>query len=215
METRMDIDRNQNGYETRGEPRGGGQGAFRRKESNYQRRVQSCQDGEKPYQERYRNAQRYNPYTIYNFSKTRNLLNWNRTHQYDNRNRGEGCADDPNDEWTKHTQMGKDPPENHFDRDSTWSEVEATQYPSAVPQPNQPVHPTQRIQQVQIYPKHQTSENIYKLLVPSRYKDLYETNPESGLLSEGNRCEQNFGLSQFIPVLIMFGADEAIFYSAL
>ncbi|KAA6367866.1 MAG: hypothetical protein EZS28_036607, partial [Streblomastix strix] len=57
-----------------------------------------------------------------NFSKIKNPLNWNRTLKYDNRNRGESWGDDPNDKWTKRTQMQKDPPENHSDKDSIWTE---------------------------------------------------------------------------------------------
>ncbi|KAA6381494.1 MAG: hypothetical protein EZS28_022977, partial [Streblomastix strix] len=90
---KIDINRNQNGFEFRGEPRGKGRGAFRGRYWNYQGRGQGYQDRDQPYQERYREAQRYNPYTKQCFSKIKNLINQNRTHKYDNRNRGESWDD--------------------------------------------------------------------------------------------------------------------------
>ncbi|KAA6396804.1 MAG: hypothetical protein EZS28_007666 [Streblomastix strix] len=56
--------------------------------------------------------------------------------------------------------MQKDPPENHSDSYSTWTEDEAPQHLVATSQPQQPVLPTQRIQQVQIQPKQQTTVQI-------------------------------------------------------
>ncbi|KAA6399183.1 MAG: hypothetical protein EZS28_005290 [Streblomastix strix] len=71
--------------------------------------------------DRYREPQKQNPYTKQAFNKTKNLLNWNSTHQYEE----EGWDDNPNDEWTKRTQMQKDQPDNHNDKDSIWTEDEA------------------------------------------------------------------------------------------
>ncbi|KAA6359193.1 MAG: hypothetical protein EZS28_045280 [Streblomastix strix] len=67
--------------------------------------------------------------------------------------RGEGLDDNPKDKWTKRTQMQKDQPENHSDRDSTWTEDEVPQNQITTSQPKQPVQQTQRIQQVQVQPK--------------------------------------------------------------
>ncbi|KAA6358847.1 MAG: hypothetical protein EZS28_045626, partial [Streblomastix strix] len=141
----------------RNEPKGREQGTFRSRDQNYQGREQGYQDRDHPYQERDRETQKYNPYTKQNFSFTNNPLKWNRTHQYDNRDRGEGWDDDPNDEWTNRTQMQKDATENHKDRDSTKTEDEASQHQVTASQPEQLVQPTQRIQQVQVQPKQQTT----------------------------------------------------------
>ncbi|KAA6366157.1 MAG: hypothetical protein EZS28_038316 [Streblomastix strix] len=103
----------------------------------------------------YREAQKYNPYTKQAFSKTKNPINWNRTHQYEDKDRGEGWDDNINDDWVKRTQMQKDPPDNHNDRDSSWTEDEAPQHHSTQPQPKQPIQQTQRVQQIQIQPKQQ------------------------------------------------------------
>ncbi|KAA6326031.1 MAG: hypothetical protein EZS28_054000, partial [Streblomastix strix] len=81
-------------------------------------------------------------------------------HQYDNRNRGEGWDDNPNDEWTKRIQMQKDPIENHSDRDSTWTEDEVPQHHVATPKSSQPAQQIQRVQQTQIQPKQQAPAQV-------------------------------------------------------
>ncbi|KAA6403685.1 MAG: hypothetical protein EZS28_000798 [Streblomastix strix] len=86
--------------------------------------------------------------------------NWNRTHQYDKRNGGEGWDDKPNDKWIKLTQMQKDTSENHCDKDSIWTEDEAPQNQIITPQPKLLVHYTQRIQQVQVQPKQQALAQV-------------------------------------------------------
>ncbi|KAA6369844.1 MAG: hypothetical protein EZS28_034628 [Streblomastix strix] len=146
---------NQNGFEIRGEPRGRGRGAYRERESNYQGRGQNYQDRDQSNQERYREAQKYNPYTKQIFSQTRNPINWNRTYQEGNWNRGEGWDDNPNDDWTKRIQMLKDQMENHSDRDSTWTEDEVTQNHVVTSQPKQLAQQTQKVQQIQVQPKQQ------------------------------------------------------------
>ncbi|KAA6385952.1 MAG: hypothetical protein EZS28_018517 [Streblomastix strix] len=105
----MGVDGNWNIFETRGEPRDRSRGALRRRDSNYYGRGQSKQDSDQLYKERYVEAQKYNPYTKQNFSNTMNLLNRNRMHQQDNRNRGDGWFDDPNDERQKYKQLEKEP----------------------------------------------------------------------------------------------------------
>ncbi|KAA6385562.1 MAG: hypothetical protein EZS28_018914 [Streblomastix strix] len=146
---------NQNGFETIGEQRGRGRGAYRGRKSNYQGRRQNYQDRDQSIQERYRKAQKYNPYTKQIFSQTKNPINWNRIHKYDNRNREEGWDENSNDDCTKRTQMQKDPPENHRDKDSTWTEDNFPEHHVATPQPKQPAQQTQRVQQVQVQPKQQ------------------------------------------------------------
>ncbi|KAA6391901.1 MAG: hypothetical protein EZS28_012575 [Streblomastix strix] len=153
--TGMDIDRNQNENETRGKPRGRSRGAFRGRDQNCQGRGQCNQDRDQLYQERYREMQMQNRYTKQNFSKPKNPLNWNRRHQYVDKNSDEGWDDNPNDDWTKRTQMQKDPSDNHNDRDSTWTEDEVPQHHVATPQPKQPAQQTQRVQQIQVQPKQQ------------------------------------------------------------
>ncbi|KAA6353541.1 MAG: hypothetical protein EZS28_050932, partial [Streblomastix strix] len=81
-------------------------------------------------------------------------------HQYDNKNRGECWGDDQNDKWTKLIQIQKDSSENYCDKDTTQMEDEAPQHLVAVPQPKQPVQHLQRLQQVQIQPKQQTSVQL-------------------------------------------------------
>ncbi|KAA6394565.1 MAG: hypothetical protein EZS28_009913 [Streblomastix strix] len=83
-ETRTDADRNYNGFETRNESRGRGRGTYRGRGNNYQGRGQNYQE------ERYRETQKFNPYTKQVFNKKKNPINWNRTHQFDDKNRGEG-----------------------------------------------------------------------------------------------------------------------------
>ncbi|KAA6314780.1 MAG: hypothetical protein EZS28_055525, partial [Streblomastix strix] len=73
--------------------------------------------------------------------RTKNPINWIRTQQYE----GESWDENPNDEWTKRTQMQKDPPDNHNDKDSTWTEDEAPQHHATPPQPKQPAQQTQRV----------------------------------------------------------------------
>ncbi|KAA6402915.1 MAG: hypothetical protein EZS28_001556 [Streblomastix strix] len=108
-ETRMDVDRNHNGFETRNESRGRGRGSYRGRGYSYQGRIQSYQDRDQSNQEeRYREAQKYDPCTMQVFNKTKNPINRNRTHQFENRNREEGWDGNPNDDWTKRTQMQKD-----------------------------------------------------------------------------------------------------------
>ncbi|KAA6358376.1 MAG: hypothetical protein EZS28_046097, partial [Streblomastix strix] len=84
-ETRMDIDRNHNRFVTRNESRGRGRGTYRGKDYSYQGRGQNYQYRDQLNQERYREAQKFNPYTKQAFNKTKNPINWNRTHQYENR----------------------------------------------------------------------------------------------------------------------------------
>ncbi|KAA6327377.1 MAG: hypothetical protein EZS28_053825, partial [Streblomastix strix] len=88
-------------------------------------------------------------------TRTKNPINWNRTHQYEDKDRGEGWDDNPNDDWIKLTQMQKDQPDNHNDRNSTWTEDEAPQHHPTPPQPKQPTQQTQRVQQIQVQPKQQ------------------------------------------------------------
>ncbi|KAA6354573.1 MAG: hypothetical protein EZS28_049899, partial [Streblomastix strix] len=66
----------------------------------------------------------------------------------------------PNDGRTILTQMQKDPPENHSDRDSNWTEDQTPQQQITAPQPKQPTPPTQRKQQVQEQPKYQIPVQI-------------------------------------------------------
>ncbi|KAA6383946.1 MAG: hypothetical protein EZS28_020529 [Streblomastix strix] len=61
-ETRTDADRNYNGFEIRNEPRGRGRRAYRGRDLNQEIRGYSYQDRDQPHQERYREAQKYNPY---------------------------------------------------------------------------------------------------------------------------------------------------------
>ncbi|KAA6363039.1 MAG: hypothetical protein EZS28_041433, partial [Streblomastix strix] len=123
---------------------------------NYQGKGSNYQERDQFNQERYREAQKYNPYTKQAFNKTKNPINWNRTHQYE----GESWDDNLNDEWTKRTQMQKDPPDNHSDRDSIWTEDEAPQHHATPPQPKQPAQQTQRVQQIQVQPKQQAPAQI-------------------------------------------------------
>ncbi|KAA6364837.1 MAG: hypothetical protein EZS28_039635, partial [Streblomastix strix] len=53
------------------------------------------------------------------FNKIKNPINWNRTHQYDDKKREEGWNDNSNDDWTKRTLILKDAPDSHSDRVST------------------------------------------------------------------------------------------------
>ncbi|KAA6396579.1 MAG: hypothetical protein EZS28_007894 [Streblomastix strix] len=112
--------------------------------------------------ERYREAQKYNPYRKQIFSQTKNPINWNRTNQNDNWNRGEGWDDNLNDDWTKRIQMRKDLMENHNDRDSTWTEYEVPQHHVAMPQLKQPAQQTQRVQQIQVQLKQQAPAQVPK-----------------------------------------------------
>ncbi|KAA6317174.1 MAG: hypothetical protein EZS28_055140, partial [Streblomastix strix] len=112
--------------------------------------------------ERYREAQKYNPYTKQAFNKTKNPINWNRTHEFEDKNRGEGWDDNPNDDWTKRTQMQKDAPDNHSDRYSTWTEDEVPQLQVSTPQNKQPTQQTQRVQQIQVQLKQQVPSHIPK-----------------------------------------------------
>ncbi|KAA6399250.1 MAG: hypothetical protein EZS28_005224 [Streblomastix strix] len=159
-ETRTEADRNYNRFEPRNEPRGRGRATFRGRDQNYQGREQSYQDRDQPYLERYREAQQYNPYTKQIFNKTKNPINWNRTHQYDNKNRGKGWDDNPNNEWIKRTQLQQDPLENHSDRNSSWTENEVLQNQITTPQPKLHIQQTQRIQQKQVQSKQQTPIQI-------------------------------------------------------
>ncbi|KAA6392914.1 MAG: hypothetical protein EZS28_011562 [Streblomastix strix] len=93
-------------------------------------------------------------------STTRNPLNWNRTHQYNYRNRGESWGDDLKDGSNKRIQMEKDLPENSNDRDSSWTEDDVPQHQIAASQPKQPAPPIQRIQQIHVQPKQQTTVQI-------------------------------------------------------
>ncbi|KAA6360369.1 MAG: hypothetical protein EZS28_044104 [Streblomastix strix] len=92
----------------------------------------------------------------------KNPINQNRTYQYEEKNRGEGWDDNPNDDWTKCTQMQKDPPDNHSDRDSTQTEDEAPQHHITPPQPKYPAQQTQRAQQIQVQLKQQAPAQIPK-----------------------------------------------------
>ncbi|KAA6360816.1 MAG: hypothetical protein EZS28_043657, partial [Streblomastix strix] len=161
-ETRTDADKNYNGFETRNESRGRGRGSYRGRGYSYQGRGQSYQDRDQSNQERYKEAQKYNPYTKQAFNKTKTPINWNRTHQFEDKNRGEGWDDNPNDDWTKRTQMQKDPPDNRSDRDSTWTEDEVPQHQVSTPQSKQPTQQTQSVQQIQVQPKQQAPAQIPK-----------------------------------------------------
>ncbi|KAA6394081.1 MAG: hypothetical protein EZS28_010395 [Streblomastix strix] len=72
------------------------------------------------------------------------------------------------DSLTKRTHMQKDAPENHSDRDSTWTEDEVPLHQIATSQPKQPVQQTQRVQQIQVQPKQQAPVQIPR---QSRRKD--------------------------------------------
>ncbi|KAA6361393.1 MAG: hypothetical protein EZS28_043081 [Streblomastix strix] len=134
----------------------------RERSYNYQGKGLNYQDRDQLNQERYREAQKYNSYSKQAFNKTKNLINWNWTLQYEDKNRGEGWDDNPNDDWTKCTQMQKDPPDNHSDRDSTWTEDEAPQHHVATPQPKQQAQQIQRVQQIQVQPKQQATVQVPK-----------------------------------------------------
>ncbi|KAA6377361.1 MAG: hypothetical protein EZS28_027111, partial [Streblomastix strix] len=161
-ETRTDANRNYNGFETRNESGGRGRGTYRGRGYSYQGRGQSYQDRDQSNQERYREAQKYNPYTKQAFNKKKNPIDWNKTHQYEDKIGGEGWDDNPNDDWIKRTQMQKDAPDNHSDRDSTWTEDEAPQLQVSTLQSKQPTQQTQRVQQKQIQPKQQAPAQIPK-----------------------------------------------------
>ncbi|KAA6368286.1 MAG: hypothetical protein EZS28_036186, partial [Streblomastix strix] len=156
--SRETADKGYNGIETRNEQRGRGRGTYRGRGFNYYGKGPNYQDRDQFNQNRYREAQKYNPYTKQAFNKTKNPINWNRTHQYE----GKACDDNPNDEWTKRTQMQKDPPDNHNDKDSTWTEDEAPQRHVTQPQPKQSTQQTQRVQQIQVQPKQQVPAQIPK-----------------------------------------------------
>ncbi|KAA6360071.1 MAG: hypothetical protein EZS28_044402, partial [Streblomastix strix] len=160
--TRIDVDRKYNGYETRNESRGRGRGTYRGRGYNYYGKGQNYQIRDQLNQERYREAQKYNPYIKQAFNKTKNTISWNRTHQYDDKNREEGQDDNPNDDWTKRTQMQKDQPDNHSDRESTWTENEVPQHQVTTPLPKQPVRQAQRVQQIQVQPKQQAPAQVPK-----------------------------------------------------
>ncbi|KAA6358287.1 MAG: hypothetical protein EZS28_046186, partial [Streblomastix strix] len=156
------ADKSYNGLETRNESRGRGRGTYRGRGYNYQGKRSNYQDRDQFNQERYREAQKYNPYAKQGFNKTKNFINWNRTHQYEDKNRGEGWSNNPNDDWTKRTQMQKDPPDNHSDRDSTWTEDEISQHQVATPLPKQPIQQAQRVQHIQVQPKEQAPALVQK-----------------------------------------------------
>ncbi|KAA6400592.1 MAG: hypothetical protein EZS28_003887 [Streblomastix strix] len=59
--------------------------------------------------------------------------------------------------------MQKDPPDNHSDRYSTWTEDEAPQHHIATSQPKYPAQQTQRVQQIQVQPKQQAPAQIPKM----------------------------------------------------
>ncbi|KAA6385029.1 MAG: hypothetical protein EZS28_019446, partial [Streblomastix strix] len=161
-ETRTDVDKNYKGFENRDESRGRGRGTYRGRGYSYQGRGQSYQDRDQSNQERCREAQCYYPCTKYIFSQTKNPINWNRTHQYDNSNRGVDIDDDPNDEWRKCIQMQKCLSENHSDRDSIRTEDEVQQHDVATPQPKQPALQIQRAQQIQVLSKQQAPAPVPK-----------------------------------------------------
>ncbi|KAA6396345.1 MAG: hypothetical protein EZS28_008130 [Streblomastix strix] len=148
-EIRIDIDRNQHGYESRGDSRCRGRGTFIGRDYNYQRIEQINQDRDQSNQERYREAQKYNPYTKRAFTKTKNPINWNTSHQYDNKNKRDGSVDDPNDEWPKYAQTENGSIENYGDRYPTSTEDDAPKCLIAAPQYKQPLHAVQRLHHVQ------------------------------------------------------------------
>ncbi|KAA6367850.1 MAG: hypothetical protein EZS28_036624 [Streblomastix strix] len=92
----------------------------------------------------------------------KNPINWNRTHQYDERSRDEDQDDNPNDDWKKLSQMQNDLTEKHSDRDSTWTEDKVPQHNIATPQPKKPAQQTQRVQQIQVQPKQQAPAQVPK-----------------------------------------------------
>ncbi|KAA6368714.1 MAG: hypothetical protein EZS28_035757, partial [Streblomastix strix] len=63
-------------------------------------------------------------------------------------------------EIQRSVKMQKDPPDDHSDRDSTWTENEVYQNQITTPQPKQPAQQTQRKQQVHVQPKQQASVQI-------------------------------------------------------
>ncbi|KAA6347348.1 MAG: hypothetical protein EZS28_052036, partial [Streblomastix strix] len=198
-ETRTEADKNFNGFETRNESRGRSRGAYRGRGYSYQGRGQNYQDRDQSNQERYKEAQKYNPYTKQAFNKTKNPINWNRTHQFEDRNREEGWDDNPNDDWVKRTQMQKDPPDNHNDRDSTWTEDEAPQHHPPPPQSKQPAQQTQRVQQIQAQPKQQAPAQIPKQRVrtgqPPNQDDIDEQEIIQERLAALQKEKENLGVS--------------------
>ncbi|KAA6397312.1 MAG: hypothetical protein EZS28_007156 [Streblomastix strix] len=78
------------------------------------------------------------------------------------KHRRKGWCDNPNDDWTKRTQIQNDIIENHSDRDSTWTEDDVPQLLVATPQSKLHARQTQRIQQIQVQPKQQASAPVPK-----------------------------------------------------
>ncbi|KAA6388651.1 MAG: hypothetical protein EZS28_015823 [Streblomastix strix] len=93
---------------------------------------------------------------------TKNIQDWNRTHQQDNRNRRKDWDDDPNDDWAKRTQMHKDLPGNYSDKVLIWIEDKTPLRFIATPQPKQLVQQTQQIQKVRLQPKWQIPVQIQR-----------------------------------------------------
>ncbi|KAA6390379.1 MAG: hypothetical protein EZS28_014097, partial [Streblomastix strix] len=209
-ETRTEADRNYNGFETITESRSRGRGTYRGLGYNYQGRSKGYQDKDQSNSERYREALKYNPYTKQAFNKTKNPIIWNRTHQFEDKNRGEGWDDNPNDDWTKRTQMQKDTPDNYSDRESTWKEDEAPQHQVAVLQSKQHTQQTQRVQQVQKQLKQQapaqapkkqgredqppSQEDIDKQeIIQERHAALQKEKEEMNIPDSDNDWEQLIG----------------------
>ncbi|KAA6388216.1 MAG: hypothetical protein EZS28_016255, partial [Streblomastix strix] len=186
-------------HRNRNESRGRGRGTYRGRGYSYQGRGQSYQDRDQSNQERYREAQKYNPYTKQAFNKTKNPINWNRTHQFEDKNRGVGQDDNPNDDWTKRTQMQKDAPDNHSDRDSTWTEDEVPQHQVSTPQSKQPTQQTQRVQQIQVQPKQQAPSQIPKskgrIGQPPNQDDIDEQEIIQERLAALQKEKEEFGIS--------------------
>ncbi|KAA6401184.1 MAG: hypothetical protein EZS28_003290 [Streblomastix strix] len=110
-----------------------------------------------------------------------------------------GWYDNSNDEWTKRTQMQKDPPENHSDRDSNWTEDEVPQNQITAPQPKQSVKQTQRIQHVQIQPKQQAPVQIPRQRgtkdAPSNQDDIDEQEILQVKLAALQKDKEQYGIS--------------------
>ncbi|KAA6374219.1 MAG: hypothetical protein EZS28_030254, partial [Streblomastix strix] len=132
-------------------------------------------------------------------TRQKNPINWYRTHQFEDKNREEGWDDNPNDDWTKRTQMQKDPPNNRSDRDSTWAEDEVPQHQVSTPQSKQPAQQIQRVQQIQVQPKQQAPAQIPKQRVrtiqqPSQ-DDIEEREVIQERLAALQKEKENLGIS--------------------
>ncbi|KAA6389601.1 MAG: hypothetical protein EZS28_014870 [Streblomastix strix] len=197
-ETRTDADKNYNGFETRNESSGRSRGTYRGRGYSYQGRGRSYQDRDQSNQDRYREAQKYNPYTNQAFN-TNNPINCNKTHQFEDENRGESWDDNPNDDWAKRIQMQKDAPDNHCDRYSTWTEDVAPQHQVSTPQSKLPTQQTQRVKQIQVQSKQQTSAQTPKqkgrIGQPPNQDDIDEQEIVQERLAALQKQKEDLGIS--------------------